>query len=178
MSAKSKVPTPTLSKAGEYNNIVDAAELLDVKLIKSDFSVHPNFFVGGDHGSDFRYACDLISSHYDQATQRLIGEVALEAGSRSGRRWALRARAVYLVAYSVSGDPAEEAAFAYLERVGRFTAYPYFRSFFAGVCADAGAIVPPLPVLKGNLPRRISGAELPAGELSASLKKVTKQIQD
>lgn len=148
-----KEPAPTVDPQ-DYNRVVDAAELVDVKLVKSSFDLQPAFFAASDEVA-FRYGCDLERSTYDQESNFLVGEIAVEAGCKLGRRWVLKVRSTYVVAFSVAGKPPVEAAKTYLERVGRFTAYPYFRAHFAALCSAAGAEVPPLPVLKGNLPRRI-----------------------
>ena len=162
-----KKPAPRPSPQ-DYNSVVDAAELLDVKLIKSSFDLQPHFFAAEDQDLDFRYTCDLERSSYDAESKVLLGQIALEAGSKVGRKWVLRVRSTYVVAYSISGEPPEDAATGYLERVARFTAYPYFRAHFASLCSDAGAKVPPLPVLKGNVPTRILGDAAPeAAKLNA-----------
>lgn len=96
---------------------------------------------------------------YREGAEHLIAEVALAAGCKQGRKWVLRGRSTYLVAYTVEGRPTVQAAEEYLNKVARFTAYPYFRAHFAGLCSQAGAQMPPLPVMKGNIPRKIGGAE-------------------
>ena len=36
----------------------------------------------------------------------------------------------------------------FVNRVGNFAAYPYFRSHFAEITSQAGITIPPLPVMK------------------------------
>jgi len=140
-------------KLSDYNKLVASAELIDVKLIKSEFEVHGSFFSSDEAARGLRYACEVAKAVYEGDV--LLGEIHMLAGCKAGRKWSLKARAAYLVAFHVSGGAPKEAAEYYVEKVARFSAYPYFRAHFAALCQGAGAEVPPLPVLKGNVPKNI-----------------------
>jgi hypothetical protein len=158
----SKTPTKPRKKlsADAYNAVVDTAELLDVKMIKSSFDVQPAFFGEPEDSLELRFDCDLAHSTFDSESKRLIAIFQCEAGAKKSRSWLLRAKFSYLVAYAVSGEPTPESAQAYMARVGRFTCYPYFRAHFASLCGQAGASMPPLPVLRDTpLPRTIGVSE-------------------
>lgn len=144
-------PTPEA-----YNAVVETAHLLDVKLISSEFTVKAPFFVEDKDDLKFVFGCDSGTKHYHSDGRRLIGMFHVEAGAKKSRRFLLKAKATYLIAFLVDGDPEEEAALAYVERVGAFGCWPYFRAHFATLCAGAGAEAPPLPIMTGNLPKKIS----------------------
>lgn len=138
----------------DYNKLVASAELIDVKLIKTDFEVHGEFFSTDPDNHAHRYNCEV--GRVFAQDDMLLGEIQMLAGCKIGRKWGLKARATYLVAYVVNGDAPKQAAARYLEKVARFSAYPYFRAHFAALCQGAGAEVPPLPVLRGNVPTKIT----------------------
>jgi hypothetical protein len=138
----------------DYNKLVASAELIDVKLIKTDFEVHSEFFAVDPDARSHRYNCEVGKVLVQD--DMLLGEIQMLAGCKIGRKWGLRAKATYLVAYVLNGDAPKQAATHYLEKVARFSAYPYFRAHFAALCQGAGAEVPPLPVLRGNVPTKIA----------------------
>jgi hypothetical protein len=152
MVEKEKPQRPT---AEEYNALVNSAELMDIKLIKSDFDVQPIFFSTEDDKKSYRYDCELARSFHREGGDYIFAEVALEAGCKVGRKWLLRSKSTYLVAYALDRPTSEAAALEYLKKVARFTAFPYFRAHFAEQCSQAGAVVQPLPVLKGNIPKKV-----------------------
>lgn len=149
------LPTPD-----EYNDMVAQAELIDIKLIKSDFNVEPGFFALEDEENALRYSCELDVSLDGENTSTLMGFYACEAGVKHSRKWLLKVKATYLVVYYVNGSATEAAKSAFLERVGRFACFPYFRGHVAHLATSAGAELAPLPVLKGNLPRAVRDPQL------------------
>lgn len=151
---RKKESSPAIAP-GDYNAVVTGADLLDVKLIGSTFSVEPQFFSEDRDSKNFSFGCEIATGYYLEEDRKLIGTFLLEAGSKTGRKWVLRAKSTYVVVFDVEGSPSEEAALSYLRRIGKFVCYPYFRAHFAGLCSGAGAEMPPLPVMRGNVPRKI-----------------------
>lgn len=143
-------------QAAEYNEVVDAAHLLDVKMIESEFNIRAAYFAEEKENIRFVYGCDAGPQHYSMENGRLIGTFHLEAGAKHSRKFLLRAKATYVIAFAVEGKPSMEGALAYLARVGSFGCWPYFRSHFATLCGAAGADAPPLPIMTGNLPTKIT----------------------
>ncbi|MBO9710470.1 MAG: hypothetical protein J7521_19890 [Caulobacter sp.] len=140
---------------GEYNAVVTGADLIDVKLISSTFNVEPVFFSQDKGKMNLSFGCEVATQFYLRDERKIIGTFLMEAGSKIGRKWVLRAKSTYLVVFDVEGDPSEEGALSYLRRIGKFVCYPYFRAHFAELCSGAGAEMPPLPVMRGNVPRKI-----------------------
>jgi len=142
-----------------YNAVVDIAELLDVKLIKTDFEIRASYFSTDQEKLKFVYKCDLVAKHFSPDDGRLIGTFEVEAGAKYSRQFLLRSRAHYVIAFEILGAPEENAALTYLSRVGAFGIWPYFRSHFAHLCGSAGAEAPPLPIMRGNLPKKVQAEE-------------------
>lgn len=152
MSMAEKKPIP----AEEYNAVVETAHLLDVKMIASEFSVRAPFFSEEKEGVRFVYGCEAGTQHYNAEDGRLLGMFHVEAGAKKSRKFLLKAKATYVIAFAVEGKPTQEGALAYLSRVGSFGCWPYFRAHFATLCASAGAEAPPLPIMTGNLPTKMT----------------------
>jgi preprotein translocase subunit SecB len=149
MADKKKVISPEV-----YGDIVERAHLVDVKLTDSNFTIRPQFFGANEEELRYSYDCDLTSRHVNN--DLLMGMFVLATTVKYSRKIVLKSRANYLIVFRIDGKPNEDAALLYLERVGAFGCWPYFRSHFANLCSDAGAVVPPLPIMKGNLPTKIS----------------------
>jgi preprotein translocase subunit SecB len=131
-----------------YAEVVSSAEIRAIRLINSDFNVEAQA-ISRDHSKwKLNYGCDVVESRYDASRKLLTALVATSVVCKFGRRNILSHRCKYVVVYDVSGDPEEEAALQFVERVGRFAAYPYFRTLFADMTTQAGVNLPPLPVLK------------------------------
>lgn len=143
-----KAPIP----AEDYNAVVRSAHLLDIKLISSEFTIRAPYFAEDRENIRFVYGCEAGAQHYNVTDGRLVGTFNLEAGAKRSRRFLLKAKATYVIAFAIEGNPTEEGALAYLRRVGAFGCWPYFRAHFAALCASAGAEAPPLPIMTGNLP--------------------------
>lgn len=150
MAEKPSIP------ADDYNAVVNSAHLLDVKMISSEFSIKAPFFSEDRDDIRFVYGCELGAQHFNLEDGRLIGTFFVEAGAKKSRKFLLKAKATYLIAFAIEGAPTEESALAYLKRVGSFGCWPYFRSHFATLCASAGAEAPPLPIMTGNLPTKMN----------------------
>ena len=151
MSAEGGTEAEGVKKAaGEYNAVVDAAELISVRLIRSDFTADADAYMHDKSGWKRGYGCEAQGVFLNQKLSRLSGSVVAEVICRSGGKRVLVVKCRYLLDYAITGDPSEEAAKAFFGRVGRFAAYPYFRSHFAELTSQAGLLLGPLPVLKDS----------------------------
>jgi len=129
-----------------YNGVVKAAELRGLNLTRVDFTVAPEYFTTAAAERELKYGCEDVSVS-------VSGDVA--AGVF---RWALSVHAAetsllsctaeYVVTYDGVGGCDENAVKGFVERVGKFASYPYFRAQAASLNWNAGANLPVLPVLK------------------------------
>lgn len=154
MTKKKPVTVPDTTPQA-YNEVVDLANLIDIKLISSEFKASPVYYNSDAEELRRLYGCDQVSGAFDGASKFLIGMFSFEAGAKYKRKWALQVKSTYLIVFSIEGEPEEGAALNYLSRVGKFACYPYFRGHYAELCSAAGAEAPPLPVMRGNVPRKI-----------------------
>jgi hypothetical protein len=91
---------------------------------------------------------NLSDPIYSAEHHLLAGQFNWEIIVRKGRKKLLTINATYLVSYDNVPDVSEEAAVAFLRKVGRFAAYPYFRALVARLTSDARTDLPILPMLK------------------------------
>lgn len=153
--AQSKPAAPRRASPSEYSDAVSAAEMVSIRLIKSEFAVEPEG-LGHDRSAWKRsYDCQVTRVSFDRTRRLLTGIVSADAVCKLGRRRLISLKSSYLLVYSVEGEPTDAAAESFVQRVGAFAAYPYFRAHFSDACSQAGVTLPPLPVLKAP-PQRIA----------------------
>ena len=142
--ATAKAPAPS---SAAYNAFVASADVRDIRLIKSEFSVSPEA-LEERHALRREHACDITQSHYDSDNKLLYAWVAASAACYWKRKRILSSKCQYLIVYTVNAEPDDAAVPVFIRRVARFAAYPYFRSHFAHLASQAGLEIPPLPVIK------------------------------
>jgi hypothetical protein len=106
-----------------------------------------------DAGADQRawkrgYGCEVTRTHFDEKRKMVSGLVLAQAWCKLGRRKIVSLKCNYAVAYDIEGETDESAARQFVERVGKFAVYPYFRTHFAELTTQAGIMMSPLPVMK------------------------------
>jgi len=149
-NARPKVPatrskpdtSPPYSKL--YNDVVAAAELLALNLIRVEFTVAPEYFTTA--ARELAYGCDDISVEIsgEVATGVFGWTLSVHADEKS----LLSCRADYAVTYQVAKACDEHAVKGFVERVGKFASYPYFRAQAASLNWSAAVNLPVLPILK------------------------------
>lgn len=146
---KSLQPPQTVEKA-EYNRVVAGAQLLDVALTNSTFSIKPEYF--SDQPGHHKLATDfsILGSRCDSGILIVIAKFCAKA--KKSRKIVLKTEATYNIVFSVPSDADCEAAVAFGRHMARFTAYPYFRSHVSQQSWESGAELPLLPIIK-TLPR-------------------------
>ncbi|WP_414831674.1 hypothetical protein [Afifella sp. YEN Y35] len=154
-------------RMANYSEVVGKAELSAVRLIGSTFEVRPSFFETEEERLEFHYEVNPTDIQFD--SEEGWGAIFMQcvAGARLENMDLVLCSANYLVAYGGMVDCEREATEAFLRKVGRFTCYPYFRSLFAMLDANAGTSLPTLPVLKEPVAGKKRAAKVPKGEPSS-----------
>lgn len=136
-----------------YNRVVAAADLGGIQLAKLEFDVSPKYYSQREK-AELGYVVTLDSSVYDPDEGFAACIVNLDVDAIIDDESLLRCNAQYTVMYSVAEPCEEEAVKAFLERVGIFACYPYFRGLFANLDWSANTRLPPLPIHKENIKRK------------------------
>ncbi len=133
----------------KYAKVSMAAQLQDIKLIGSKYTVKPEIFQAVEDLEsmvhDFSGVCTGI--HFDDDDGDAFGQFRWIAKIKSGRKTALKLSADFLVVYvNLSGQDLGHIEH-FFNKVGRFATYPYFRALFSRHTSETGIMLPPLPSL-------------------------------
>lgn len=130
-----------------YNRVVSHATIRDIRLIGSKFELKPDAVEMADRVWTFNRSQHLDDWTCDNEKGTLTGIYTYSAACVEGRRKLLSVTGTYVSSYALSDLCDEQACKQFLDRVGRFAAYPYFRSLFAALTQQSGIMLPPLPVM-------------------------------
>ena len=137
-----------------YAKVVRSAELQDIKLLSSSFGVEMAYFEDGEIGHadgeklNYSYACEQPMVAYEATDGGLLGQFDWKVIVARDDTEVLTIRATYVAAYQCDEGLDEKATTKFVERVGRFATFPYFRAL-VGFYSNASSIeIPILPVLK------------------------------
>lgn len=132
-----------------YNDIARTACLRDVRLVDTQFKMDfrkANILEDDEETSkNYGGKCKKISFHKDLGVA--VSHFEWIANVFSGRSKPLRLKANYIIVYSDLEEKEEEYVHIYVEKLSRFTSYPYFRALFSTLTSAAGLALPPLPTL-------------------------------
>lgn len=140
------MPSNSGFKAAEYNDVAMAAQLLEIRLLKSNFSVEPEFS-SAEEDVNLSFGREALSCFYEAGGTSVAGIFKYHVFGKRGRAKLLKCEAEYVVIYRVPDTSAEEAARGFCRNVGTFAAYPYFRALVAQLTWGAGVTLPPLPAI-------------------------------
>lgn len=135
-----------------YAEVANNANLVDVRLIESNFSIKPEYYaLSSEDGVKFSYNCKTHDPSFleDEGVSAAVFKWVAEA--KSGNRKILKIECSYFVMYEDLVGYKPEYALAYVYKVGKFTSYPYFRNMVSVYSANARAEMPLLPSLKERI---------------------------
>lgn len=144
--------------AEKYNRVVSHATIRDIRLVGSKFDLKPEAVEANDRALSFSLSDQLEDWTCDNEKRTLSGLYSYTASCVEGRRKLITVTGRYLSTYKLSDLCDEEAGRKFLARVGRFSAYPYFRAMFATLTQQSGVMLPPLPVISDG-PRWVNSPE-------------------
>ncbi|GES45815.1 hypothetical protein RsS62_50670 [Rhizobium dioscoreae] len=142
-----------------YNLIVEHADLLDIRLMDLKFSVKPEYFAAlredeeGGRPLSRSFDGELTAINYDSESKTLGGHFTWLTTVTISKKKLLKVEAQYFVVYSGVPEVAKAHLEAYLQRVGRFASYPYFRGLVAHLSWESNAELPVMPVIKSSRSR-------------------------
>lgn len=167
----------------KYNDLVSHATIRDIRLIGSKFDSKPEAMEVAERVWTFNIADELEDWNCDNEKGRLTGIFSYTASCLDGRRKLISVNCRFLCTYNLSNLCDEEAGRVFLTRVGRFAAYPYFRTVFAVLTQQSGIMLPPLPVISDgprwvNSPKDVENRKLAKTPKPASAprKKAAKKV--
>jgi hypothetical protein len=136
--------------ATRYNAVVAAATLAAVLLTELEFKHEP--VADTTAKRDLHFGGEIVAVTFEPATGTATGMFQWWVEARHGAAVSLRLTAKYVVQYAGLVGQDEDAAKAFVAKVGRFASYPYFRALASQINWEAGANLPPMPVLRESSP--------------------------
>lgn len=167
--AKNGSETPAKVDPKSYNKVVSHATIADVRLVATKFDLKPDSDFAANSTWQFKLSDQLEDWTCDNEKGELSGIFTYTASCVDGRKKLLTITGRYISIYRLSDLCDEEAGRQFLARVGRFSAYPYFRSIFATLTQQSGMLLPPLPVISDG-PRWVNSPSSAEGARAAEKK--------
>ena len=141
---------PTFTRE-EYNDVAGAAELAQIMLVSSNFEVKPEFWKAKKEDSDkikHIYDWDILQYDYDQKEGSAMSRIIFVIHLKYGRKIVLDINCSYLIIYKGIPDKHPEAVEMFMKRIGRFAAYPYFRTHVSQLSWESNTKLPILPTIR------------------------------
>ena len=130
-----------------FNTVVAHAKIQSIRLVGTRLVIKPAALSTRRSDWKFEVSDELEDWHCDNDAQSLRGEFGYSAVCMHNRSRIITVKAQYLATFALSAACDDEAARHYLERVGRFMCYPYFRAVFATLTEQSGLLLPPRPII-------------------------------
>ena len=137
----------------DYNAVTQSARLATISLLDCKFVVKPGFFKDREEGEPrhkFVYGHELEEPRYVPKRGLATGQFTWKVEVRVSRKKVLNLVATYLIVYENLEDMNAGAVSAFVERVGRYATYPYFRSLASQLSWESGAQLPVMPVISST----------------------------
>lgn len=159
-------PKESGPSADGYNAVVAAASLEEIVLTESVFRIEPEYF-SDNEDRQLLFEHEKTLHPYDKETSAISLEIKFSVRAARGESTLLECAAKYYVVFTVANEVDDAAVEAFLDRVGIFTAYPYFRARLAQYSWEAGAALPVLPIIKApprKAPTKVEDAVPPGSD--------------
>lgn len=135
----------------KYNEVVRNADLIDIKMISSNFRVEPEYYIDKakrrlEYSSGYPKWVD-----FNDEEGFALGTFDWEVRCKHGRKTVLSIKARYMIIYNINREVEPKYARDFVANVGRFAIFPYFRSLVSQYSAASSTDLPLLPVLKQRI---------------------------
>ena len=132
-----------------YNKVARAAKLEGLVLTGSDFIIHPNYYSPtAENGAvSFSYDASVDDEIFDAKSGLASCAWTWTVEGKLDDEIVVRVRATYRIFYSELTDCEETAVKRFMNRVGRFATYPYFRAHVSQTSWESSAQLPLLPTI-------------------------------
>jgi hypothetical protein len=150
----------SLEQIDKYNETVQRAELRHVLLISSSFEMDPNYFEKAEEERSLQRGEDVKSFTLTEDGCGAAAEVEFYAKAAAEDEVLFSIVCKYVVYFSFDEPVEQETAQKVILRVGRFTAYPFFRQHVAQISWESGLDIPMLPIIKQTHEFKAAGDDL------------------
>ena len=134
------------------------AELAGLNLVNCMFTVSPDYYRTDPVDLRHGFGCSIENRQFHPKTGQAVAVFvwSLNVADKTARKTNAPPLASMVVAYLAVFDGMKNvhptAAQSFVDRVGMFASYPYFRSLVSQLSWSSGVELPVLPLLKENRP--------------------------
>lgn len=138
----------------KYDAVVANAELANIMLVASKFDIQPGYFQFRDlpdndsRKAQFTFDWKIHDVGFYPDTGLLGANFDWIVIIKQGKKHLFKLSCSYLCFYTGLEGHDKKAAKAFIERVGLFAAYPYFRNHVSHISWAANARLPLMPMLR------------------------------
>jgi hypothetical protein len=145
------------TKSQAYSKVVKRASLENILLTASSFRVSHEYSQAVQDGVKRYLANSVQDTHFDAESNLLVGKVQCrvwmnrkgkEADHGPSEKSIFSVVASYVVIFEVPGEHKQDVLNVFMDRMGPFSVWPYFRGHVARVASEANLDVPILPIKK------------------------------
>lgn len=147
------VPDGKPFKPEDYHAVTREAQLSTINLLDCRFRVKPELFnerEGEDSRRKFFFGGHLENQHYDAERGLASGQFTWKVEVKVSRKKAVSLVAIFIIVYENLEGMNANAVEAFVNRVGRFATYPYFRALASQLSWEAGVELPIMPVISST----------------------------
>ncbi|MDR6292370.1 hypothetical protein E9232_004910 [Inquilinus ginsengisoli] len=150
-TANVEAPVEPVYTRDDYNAVAGSAELAQIILVSSAFDVKPDYWRCMKERPDslkHGYDWDLVNYSYSPEQGAAMSNIDFKIDVRCKRKIVLSVDCSYLVIYSGIKEMNKAAVEAFMRRIGRFAAYPYFRAHVSQLSWESNTGLPVLPTIR------------------------------
>ena len=136
-----------------YNQVCVAAHLRDIRLLVSDYYTNLQVIevIEDFESADQSIFGECTQTIFDYDAEIVQGHFHWSVDVWLGREKGIELQADYMITYVGLTDYDERHVRFFVEKIGRFATYPYFRALFSYHSGESGLMLPPLPTLTDDI---------------------------
>ena len=136
-----------------YERVANAANLIRVDLMKSDYEIKPQAWSMTVSEESFTptFSGEPSTPSFIDQHGLLVGSYKWQAAFKKGNTKPLKLNCFYYLAWDGLDGSDSDHYTLYFRKLARFVSYPYFRATLAHMTASSGLTFPPLPSLNERM---------------------------
>jgi hypothetical protein len=146
---------PKKEAIDSYNRVVEGARLVDIRMTSLTYRIRPEVSLALEEEREQQkpltkknLECMFEWANFDSEDGFLSAALQYKVEIFAKRKRILSIVAVYIIAYE-NVPPVEEVhALAFVQKVGRFAVYPFFRSIVSTLAGESRLDLPILPIMR------------------------------
>ena len=149
MISAAEIGRPPELDSSQFNDVVASAELAEVRLVNSSFSVQPVYFDAKEaENFEFNLNSNSHEPYFDDESLSLFAAFDYSVQVKKEDEVILECKAQYVTVFNLNKAFDFKLIAYFARKVGSNISYPYFREHVAGQSWASGTNLPVLPLMK------------------------------